>query len=71
VCLKQEGFERLLHIVKREGIEDGGIIVCDCLKIMHNILRGNKLTQKLFLQVSGVPRYVRHDLPFVTCAVWC
>ncbi len=47
----QEGFERLLSIVKSEGVADGGIIVCDCLRIVHNMLRGNKLTQKLFGQV--------------------
>ena len=48
----QEGFERLLKIMRAEGIADGGIIICDCLRIIHNILKGNALTQKLFAQVS-------------------
>lgn len=47
----QEGFERLVRIMQQEGVDDGGIIIKDCLQIMYNMLANNKLPQKLFLQV--------------------
>ncbi|KAF5225511.1 hypothetical protein ECC02_001275 [Trypanosoma cruzi] len=45
-------FEMLFAVIKEEGGLDGGVIVCDCLTIAHNMLRNNKATQKLFCEMG-------------------
>ncbi|KAH9601844.1 hypothetical protein LSM04_008562 [Trypanosoma melophagium] len=45
-------FETLFSVVKEEGGLDGGVIVSDCLTIVHNMLRNNKATQKLFREMG-------------------
>jgi hypothetical protein len=38
-----EGFERLFRIMLREGLREGGVIVLDCLRIVHHILGGESI----------------------------
>lgn len=45
----ENAFERLLMVVKEEGLSDGGIIVSDCLTLMLNLLRGNASNQVFVL----------------------
>nr|CCD17368.1 unnamed protein product [Trypanosoma congolense IL3000] len=45
-------FEKLFEVIREEGDLDGGVIVADCLTIAHNMLRGNKATQKLFCEMD-------------------
>ncbi|ESL05074.1 hypothetical protein TRSC58_07322 [Trypanosoma rangeli SC58] len=45
-------FETLFRVIKEEGGLDGGVIVSDCLTIVHNMLRDNKATQKLFREME-------------------
>nr|CCC50840.1 conserved hypothetical protein, fragment [Trypanosoma vivax Y486] len=45
-------FEKLFAVVSEEGEIDGGVIVSDCLTITHNMLRGNRATQKLFCEMG-------------------
>lgn len=45
-------FEKLFGVMRDEGDLDGGAIVSDCLTITHNMLRGNKATQKLFCEMG-------------------
>lgn len=41
----ENAFERLFSITLEEGSIDGGIIVQDCLQLMHNLLRHNASNQ--------------------------
>jgi hypothetical protein len=57
-----EGFERLFQIMLREGLREGGVIVLDCLRIVHHILGGeaivvnpNMIAVKLFSQSGCIP----------------
>ena len=45
-------FERLLGIMQDEGYSEGGIIVEDCLKLCHNLLKGNDQNQLLFREAK-------------------
>jgi len=38
-------FEILFAIVSDEGLNEGGIITQDCLKLINNLLRGNVSNQ--------------------------
>ncbi len=49
----QDGFERLVRIIDSEGVDEGGIIIKDCLQIVFNLVGNNKVAQKLFLQVRS------------------
>ncbi|ORC92227.1 uncharacterized protein TM35_000044410 [Trypanosoma theileri] len=65
-------FETLFSVVKEEGGLDGGVIVSDCLTIVHNMLRNNKATQKLFREmgcarllcslIEAVPEHVKSSM---------
>ena len=46
------GFERLLGIVHAEGGVCGDVTAVDCLRIIHNMLRSNKATQKFFREMG-------------------
>eukprot|EP00760_Papus_ankaliazontas_P033790 PhM_4_TR6741/c0_g1_i1/m.16053 len=52
----QEGFEVLTWIVVTElgGLAGAGILACDCLNIMMNMLRGNKATQLYYIETGCV-----------------
>ncbi|KAJ1908683.1 Vesicle-mediated ER to Golgi transport protein, partial [Tieghemiomyces parasiticus] len=52
----QGAFERLLDIVAQEGGIRGGIIVQDCLQLLHNLLRYNVSNQNFFRETSNVAR---------------
>jgi len=41
----ESAFERLLSIITEEGAAEGGIIVQDCLTLVHNLLRYNVSNQ--------------------------
>lgn len=41
----ESAFERLFSIIFDEGSIDGGIIVQDCIQLMHNLLRYNASNQ--------------------------
>lgn len=40
-----DGFQALFNIMSSEGMNNGGVVVQDCLQIVNNLLRGNSLTQ--------------------------
>ncbi|CAM9927954.1 unnamed protein product, partial [Ectocarpus sp. 8 AP-2014] len=57
----QEGFERLLDIMSKEGMLLGGsVIVKDCLHVCNNLLSGSSLTKALFCQSGCLKRF--HEL---------
>jgi hypothetical protein len=41
----ENAFERLFQIVQEEGASDGGIVVQDCMNLVHNLLRYNTSNQ--------------------------
>jgi hypothetical protein len=50
----ENAFERLFAILLEEGAVEGGIIVQDCLQLMHNLLRYNSSNQNLFRETSCI-----------------
>ncbi|KAJ1654168.1 Vesicle-mediated ER to Golgi transport protein [Dispira simplex] len=52
----QGAFERLLEIIEQEGGIRGGIVVQDCLQLMHNLLRYNVSNQNFFRETSCIHR---------------
>ena len=50
----ENAFDRLLDVIQREGWSDGGIVVEDCLMIIHNLLSGNNSNQAFFREASHV-----------------
>jgi hypothetical protein len=48
IIVFENAFDRLLDIVYEEGLSDGGIIVQDCLHLIHNLLRKNVSNQNYF-----------------------
>jgi len=46
-------FERLLVIIQDLGATDGGVIVQDCLQLMHNMLKYNVSNQVTFSSFSS------------------
>eukprot|EP00126_Sphaerothecum_destruens_P013143 Sdes_comp22488_c0_seq1m20936 len=52
----ENAFERLTSIILEEGLSDGGIIVQDCLHMMHNLLRNNVSNQNYFRETSCIPK---------------
>jgi hypothetical protein len=54
----ENAFERLMDIIEMEGYSDGGIIVKDCLIIIHTMLSGNNSNQALFREASLIQRLV-------------
>jgi hypothetical protein len=47
-------FDRLLGVIQDEGWSDGGIVVEDCLMIVHNLLDGNNSNQAFFREASHI-----------------
>ena len=47
-------FDRLVGVIQAEGWSDGGIVVEDCLMIMHNLLNGNNSNQTFFREASHI-----------------
>lgn len=41
----ENAFERLFQIIIEEGASDGGIVVQDCMNLVHNLLRYNTSNQ--------------------------
>ncbi|KAJ1985767.1 Vesicle-mediated ER to Golgi transport protein [Dimargaris cristalligena] len=52
----QGGFDRLLDIITHESGIRGGIIVQDCLQLLHNLLRYNVSNQNFFRETSCISR---------------
>ena len=63
----ENAFERLFTIICEEGSLDGGIIVQDCLQLMHNLLHNNTSNQSLFRETSCIKRVPK--LFFITKSV--
>jgi hypothetical protein len=49
-------FTVLLEIVEREGYWDGGIIVCDCVQLIANLVHNNMSNKHFFREVSGIQK---------------
>ncbi|KAG5492666.1 hypothetical protein JKF63_01245 [Porcisia hertigi] len=50
-------FDTLFDVIQREGgVRRGGSIVRECLTVVHNMLRSNKATQKLFREMGCAAR---------------
>lgn len=60
-------FETLLGIVVSEGGVNGDVTSVDCLRVIHNMLRNNKATQKFFREM-GLASSLK-PLLVDTCAV--
>ncbi len=56
----ENAFDRLLAIIRDEGYSDGGIIVQDCIVILHNLLYDNNSNQSFFREAS----LINHLVPF-------
>ena len=56
----ENAFDRLLAIIRDEGYSDGGIIVQDCIVILHNLLYDNNSNQSFFREAS----LISHLVPF-------
>jgi len=54
----ENAFDRLLAIIREEGLSDGGIIVEDCLSVMQNLLLGNNSNQAFFREASLIQNLV-------------
>ncbi|KAJ1976343.1 Vesicle-mediated ER to Golgi transport protein [Dimargaris xerosporica] len=52
----QGAFDRLLDIMTAEGGIRGGIIVQDCIQLLHNLLRYNVSNQNFFRETSCIQR---------------
>ncbi|CAI2165377.1 13414_t:CDS:10, partial [Funneliformis geosporum] len=52
----ENAFERLLEIISEEDGLNGGIIVQDCLQLIHNLLRYNVSNQNFFRETSCIQR---------------
>jgi len=51
----ENAFDRLLAIIREEGLSDGGIIVEDCLSVMQNLLLGNNSNQGILQRSKPHP----------------
>ena len=64
-------FDRLLGVVRDEGWSDGGIVVEDCLMIIHNLLNGNNSNQAFFREASHIQLVVPYfQLPAGEATSW-
>ena len=67
----ENAFDRLLAIIRDEGYSDGGIIVQDCIVILHNLLSGNNSNQSFFREASLINHLVPFfDLKGTTATSW-
>lgn len=54
----ENAFDRLFEIISSEGYSDGGIIVEDCLLLMHNLLKNNSSNINFFKEGSYIQKMV-------------
>ena len=52
----ENAFDRLFDVIADEGYAEGGIIVEDCLAIVHNLLKNNSSNQNFFKEGSYIQR---------------
>ncbi|KAK3922841.1 General vesicular transport factor p115 [Frankliniella fusca] len=52
----ENAFDRLFDVMADEGYADGGIVVEDCLAIVHNLLKHNTSNQNFFKEGSYIQR---------------
>ncbi|KAI8053072.1 p115 like vesicle tethering protein, partial [Syncephalis plumigaleata] len=68
IVVFENAFDRLLAIVAQEGGIQGGIVVQDCLQLVHNLLRYNISNQNYFRETGGIQKAanllkVPNDMP--------
>ena len=58
-------FERILSIVETETVGDGGVVIEDCFRLLHQLLAGNKQNQILFKDGRFIQRLGKlfEDIP--------
>ncbi|KAI9591456.1 p115 like vesicle tethering protein [Syncephalis fuscata] len=56
IVVFENAFDRLLAIVMQEGGIQGGIVVQDCLQLVHNLLRYNVSNQNYFRETGGIQK---------------
>ncbi|KNC86382.1 hypothetical protein SARC_01477 [Sphaeroforma arctica JP610] len=56
IVVFENAFDRLLDIVRDEGNSEGGIVVQDCLHLIHNLLRKNISNQNYFRETGNLVR---------------
>eukprot|EP01134_Creolimax_fragrantissima_P005204 CFRG5204T1 len=56
IVVFENAFDRLLDIIRDEGYSDGGIVVQDCLHLIHNLLRKNISNQNYFRETGNLSR---------------
>lgn len=56
----ENGFDKLLDVIREEGCSDGGVIVEDCLLVLLTLLKSNSSNQNFFKEGS----YIQHLTPF-------
>ena len=67
----ENAFERLMSIVHDEGLSDGGIIVLDCITVMHNLLNNNASNQSFYREASQIQSLVPFfDFKLSSSTVW-
>ncbi len=67
----ENAFERLMAIVNAEGLSDGGIVVQDCIIIMHNLLQNNSSNQSFYREASQIQSLVAFfDFQLSSNTVW-
>ena len=54
VLVYEGAFESILAIIKDEGGIDGGVVVEDCLEMLHHLLATNASNQKSFRDFTGL-----------------
>ncbi|VDM30369.1 unnamed protein product [Hydatigera taeniaeformis] len=52
-------FERILSIVETETVGDGGVVIEDCFRLLHQLLAGNQQNQILFKDGRFVQRLAK------------
>ena len=52
-------FERILAIVEVETLGDGGVVIEDCFRLLHQLLTGNQQNQILFKDGRFVQRLAK------------
>uniref|UniRef100_A0A0B6ZP45 General vesicular transport factor p115 n=1 Tax=Arion vulgaris TaxID=1028688 RepID=A0A0B6ZP45_9EUPU len=52
----ENAFERIIEIIREEGATDGGIVVEDCMLLLHNLLRNNISNQNFFKEGSYIQK---------------
>lgn len=55
----ENAFERIMLVIDSEGLCDGGVVVEDCLRLLHQLLKGNASNQILFREGNFIQRLLR------------